>query len=361
MILDRLPDIATTAAEQVKQQLFHDRLKHEQDIVEGYDLEASVAFIEELMCRGSDVFEVLRLMVLLNECNQGIPKRHMDALRTELLQTYGHEHLLTIMSLERAGFLRVSTTAKSSFKEVRKLLKLVVSDEEPLPHQKPVAGPSGSTPAQTPAQQATPNFNPTDVSFLYKGYAPLSIRLVETALRSHSWNPVSEVLSLLPGSHFDTVQSVDANGLPVDKPYKAGLHMGGAQQQASWRGSVHGSLAGGGGGGPSVGSETGHTSPSSSEVVLVVFIGGVTYSEISALRWMSSRPEFPHKFLILTTKIINGRTLLQSFVDPAEFSSYYDMKPGFQNAQVSPNQHPDIKKEARMRNPPFIDDQERSF
>ncbi len=55
----------------MRQQSFHDKLKHEFDIVEGFDTEASVAFIEELMCRGADVVEVLRLMVLLNECHQG--------------------------------------------------------------------------------------------------------------------------------------------------------------------------------------------------------------------------------------------------------------------------------------------------
>jgi hypothetical protein len=42
------------------------------------------------------------------------------------------------------------------------------------------------------------------------------------------------------------------------------------------------------------------------EVVLVVFLGGVTYSEISALRWLSSQPYCPHKFLVLTTKVRSG-------------------------------------------------------
>jgi hypothetical protein len=35
---------------QVKQQAFHDRLKQEFDAVEGYDTEASVAFIEARSC-----------------------------------------------------------------------------------------------------------------------------------------------------------------------------------------------------------------------------------------------------------------------------------------------------------------------
>lgn len=58
---------------------------------------------QELMCRGADLMEVLRLLVLLNECHQGLSKKHLDVLRAELLHTYGHEHLVTLASLEGAG------------------------------------------------------------------------------------------------------------------------------------------------------------------------------------------------------------------------------------------------------------------
>ena len=58
---------------------------------------------QELMCRGADLLEVLRLLVLLNECHQGLSRKHLDSLKQEILHTYGHEHLLTLSSLERAG------------------------------------------------------------------------------------------------------------------------------------------------------------------------------------------------------------------------------------------------------------------
>jgi hypothetical protein len=47
--------------------------------------------------------------------------------------------------------------------------------------------------------------NPTDISYLYKGYAPLSIRLVEAALNG-GWGSIAEVLSMLPGAQFDVLQ-----------------------------------------------------------------------------------------------------------------------------------------------------------
>ena len=33
----------------------------------------------------------------------GIPKKHWDVLRREVLHTYGHEHVLTLAALQGAG------------------------------------------------------------------------------------------------------------------------------------------------------------------------------------------------------------------------------------------------------------------
>lgn len=49
--------------------------------------------------------------------------------------------------------------------------------------------------------------------------------------------------------------------------------------------------------------------------MLVVFIGGVTFAEIAALRWMASRPGSNCNIVIATTKLINGNTFLSSFID----------------------------------------------
>lgn len=63
------------------------------------------------MWRGSDLLSVLRLVVLLVACQGGLPRKHLDALRGELLSVYGHQHLATLQALERAGggWGRVST------------------------------------------------------------------------------------------------------------------------------------------------------------------------------------------------------------------------------------------------------------
>jgi hypothetical protein len=49
---------------------------------------------------------------------------------------------------------------------------------------------------------------------LSQGYAPISIRLVEAALKG-GWGPVAEVLSMLPGGQFDSLQVRTGCAIPV--------------------------------------------------------------------------------------------------------------------------------------------------
>lgn len=48
--------------------------------------------------------------------------------------------------------------------------------------------------------------------------------------------------------------------------------------------------------------------------VMVLFIGGVTYAEVSALRFLSSKGLVNADFVVGTTKMVNGSTLLGSLV-----------------------------------------------
>lgn len=46
-----------------------------------------------------------------------------------------------------------------------------------------------------------------------------------------------------------------------------------------------------------------------------MFIGGVTFAEIGALRFLSTRPELRSDFMMATTKLESGNTMLESFLD----------------------------------------------
>ena len=72
--------------------------------------------------------------------------------------------------------------------------------------------------------------DPTDIAYTYAGYAPLSIRLVEHALRSGEGSSrdtgMEEALKSIPGPSFDVMQTVDEHGLPVEQPATAGRGLG---------------------------------------------------------------------------------------------------------------------------------------
>ena len=49
--------------------------------------------------------------------------------------------------------------------------------------------------------------------------------------------------------------------------------------------------------------------------IVVMFLGGATFAEISGLRFLSTLPSVNAEFVATTTKLINGSTLLDSFIE----------------------------------------------
>ena len=50
-------------------------------------------------------------------------------------------------------------------------------------------------------------------------------------------------------------------------------------------------------------------------LTLVFFIGGITYSEISALRFLTSEVNDGIEYLVATTDIINGEKLIKQIIE----------------------------------------------
>lgn len=121
---------------------------------------------------------------------------------------------------------------------------------------------------------------PRDISYVHTLYAPLSIRIVEQSLRPSGWNELNDILSSVPGPKFEEFQS-------------SGQSSGGR------RGSFSSEISG---------SDT-------PRVILVFFLGGCTFAEISALRFLAKQEENNVEFLIITTKLVNKHTFLDNFID----------------------------------------------
>ncbi|XP_031384419.1 vacuolar protein-sorting-associated protein 33 homolog [Punica granatum] len=233
---------------------FLGRLDMEHTIVEAQSYDICFEYIEEMIHKQEPLVNILRLLILFSVTNSGLPKKHFDYLRRELLHSYGFEHMATLNNLEKAGLFKRQET-KGNWLTIKRALQLVVED--------------------------TDTANPNDIAYVFSGYAPLSIRLVQSAIRS-GWRPIEEILKLLPGPHseskrsgFATSPSYDSlNGAPADK-----------------------------------------LSDGRRSLVLVVFIGGVTFAEISALRFLSAQEGMAYDLIVATTKIVSGHTLTETFVE----------------------------------------------
>ncbi|CBK20615.2 LOW QUALITY PROTEIN: uncharacterized protein [Blastocystis hominis] len=59
------------------------------------------------------------------------------------------------------------------------------------------------------------------------------------------------------------------------------------------------------------------------QTAVVYFIGGVTYTEIAALRFLAAQENFPYEILIATTNITNGTRILNE-MKPQEPSKLPD-------------------------------------
>jgi len=146
--------------------------------------------------------QVLRLLCLYSLVNNGLKPKQYEFFSREILEAYGYEHIQTLENLRRLGMFTKQTTNKNSYTLVRRSLSLIVDE----------------------VNEHAPN----DISYVYSGYAPLSVRLVQCVVQrgkdgkpagpggrgpglpgGNGWKGFEEVLRMLPGKTFDEKQRVD--------------------------------------------------------------------------------------------------------------------------------------------------------
>jgi len=241
--------IHTNIAEKIlnytREPAFHRRLDTEQSLLAGTDVDGAVEYLEECINRKEPLVKVLRLLILLCTTNSGLKIKQLEFLKRELLQTYGFEYLFTLNNLEKLGLLR-KQEGKQIFPLLRKNLRLIVEDLD----------------------EAAPN----DVAYVYSGYAPLSVRLVQQAVRG-GWKTHEELLRGLPGPTFEETQTLPPGVvLPTGSP----------------------------------------------PITLVFFVGGITFTEIAALRFLSQQDAPNRDYVIATTKLISGDSIVDSLIERIE-------------------------------------------
>ncbi|CAM4534269.1 hypothetical protein PO909_025130 [Leuciscus waleckii] len=242
----------TSIAELVKDitisEAFFESLTVEQEFMTGVDTDKVSTYIEDCIAQKDPLIKILRLVCMQSVCNNGLKQKVLDYYKKEILQTYGYEHILTLKNLEKVGLLKPQSTMRNNYPTIRKTLKLWMEDANEQ--------------------------NPNDISYVYSGYAPLSVRLTQVLARP-GWRSIEEVLKILPGPHFEERQQVPT-----------GLHK--------------------------------KRQPGENRTTLVFFLGGVTYAEIAALRFLSNMEDSGTEYIIATTKLINGTSWIKSLMDHPE-------------------------------------------
>ncbi|GAA5794807.1 hypothetical protein HPULCUR_000154 [Helicostylum pulchrum] len=276
---------------------FNKVLEVQQNVVAGIDGSKEPEYIEEMINKQKPLVQVLRLLCLMSLAQGGLKPKLFDHFEREIVQAYGYEHIETLHRLEKLGLWqkRTNTAAsRSTFAQCRRLLRLIVDDVD--------------------------EFHPNDISYVYSGYAPLSIRLVQCAMQKlgqgsiqstggsaaslfsyvggggggggstasfnnkeekkneTGWRGSEDILKLLPGQAFDIKQTVEY-----------GAETNAAMARAKRHGLQHG------------------------KTTIIFFLGGCTHTEVSAVRFLAQHDE-GRDYLVATTQIINGNSFLAPII-----------------------------------------------
>ncbi|OAD52769.1 Vacuolar protein sorting-associated protein 33A [Eufriesea mexicana] len=249
----------TTIAEMIKEvtdsSSFLESLQVEQELLNCIDTDKPNTFIEDMIAQQQPLLKVLRLLCIQSLTNSGLKPKLLDFYKREIIQTYGYQNLPTILNLEKVGLLKPQQSARQ-YAVLRKALRLTVEDESEI--------------------------TPKDISYVHSIYAPLSVRLAEQLIQPNGWQGLNDVMGLLPGP---TINSVSYN-----------IPLYGRRN--------------------SISSEDSNSEPP--KLVMVFFIGGCTFAEISALRFLSQHEDLNVEFVVCTTKLINGNTFLMSLMENLE-------------------------------------------
>jgi hypothetical protein len=204
---------------------FHKILAAQQNVLAEFDTKEVAEVVEDLIFKNADIYEVLRLLCLLSLDGYYVKPKQMESLKQEILHGYGFSHFASLDILSHVGLLRGGQ--KSAFPFLKKSFRLLVDDVDEQ--------------------------NPKDASYVYSGYAPLTVRLVEAWMKEmlSDVGPISIVktyedsLKSLPGALFDIRQRAITEKKAKNKR----------------------------------------------RVILVTIIGGVTFAEVSALRFLAKKSE----------------------------------------------------------------------
>lgn len=292
--------------EHTQAEIFNRVLEIQQNLVSGIDPTSQHEKMEELIARDVPLITILRLLCLESTISGGLRLKDLDSFKRQILHAYGYQHVLTLHNLEKMGLLTARTAAN--------------------PFYIPVGGSSSGSGGGAGGGSKITNYaalrksmrlivdevneqDPNDIAYVYSGYAPLSVRLIQAVVQKQ------HLLTLTRGPSAAT-----------DPPQQHANSQGWAPFEDILDGSVRG---------PTfvktqkpdseAAAKSRHmlTGSGKEKVVVVMFLGGVTRTEVAALRFLNAEMGKgvggKRRVVVCTTGVVGGREVVRAGVEMGDF------------------------------------------
>lgn len=290
--------VHTNLAEEImrytRSDIFRKLLEVQQSNAAGADPSYQHDTIEELIARDTPLNDILRLLCLESCMFGGIRPRNLENFKRQIVQAYGYQHLLTFNALEKMELLQprssgtamllpttgMQTGIKTNYNYLRSNLRLVVEEVSER--------------------------DPKDVSYVYSGFAPLSIRLVQCVLQKSYVS--SLVRSSGPASAaLNTASTASPGWLGFENVAKSAR---GATFSIVQKGDDK-----------AVRARQTLSGNSATKTVYVFFLGGITFTEIAALRFIARQEAPRRRIVVCTTNIISGNRMMEAAIEKGRLQS----------------------------------------
>ena len=213
-------------------------------------------FYDDYIADKKDLFKLINLFIIETLTQGGV--KDYNLLKRDILNVYGYQYIFLFRDLEAIGLLKEKVVLKklieTSYQQI--VVKL------------------GLLSAETDYTKTKVK----DCSYIYKGYCPIMLRLIELAING-KWNKYKDIISKLPG---DTSYPEDES--EISKPK--------SEEQKV-------------------------------QTIFVVFVGGVSYNEIEGIRFINRHLKLLHEknkdkgigriqLIIVTNEILNRKKIFNS-------------------------------------------------
>ena len=226
-------------------------------------------FYDDYICDKKDLLKLLNLFIVETLTQGGV--KDYNVLKRDILNVYGYQNIFLFRDLEAIGLIKEKVALKklieTSYQQFLDKLGLISSDVDYKKNKI------------------------KDCSYIYQGYCPIILRLIELAVNGR-WNKYKDIIVKLPGN---TLFPEDES--EIIKPQ-------------STEKKVH--------------------------TIFVVFIGGVSYNEIEGIRFINRNLKAIYdknkdnknigrvQLIIVTTEILNKKKIFNSL--GKKFQQAYSFK-----------------------------------